>query len=388
MFLNFSRTRAIGIFLVFASSLLFLHYAPFSPSFILREAAFIYSFAFISVLWTIPAFVWAAGKITGSDSDVWVTAIPTIAFVLTATSIDGALAKFNHDLTFWSSEAIQMVFGPLVFLSWLSYKKNVAVSKILMVLGIPLGLIGVMININSLSLLFINELATTASMANSANANSYSLIPAVYGGVASLIGYFLHDKSKVPDEKKISFFELFFLTFVMPGFFIISLVARGSLFSFFDLNAFLVISILSLISIFLGKKDGKGFGSCLLDAAIYSAVISLIMALVLWYASGINPNVSPIKFASTSLMYSAILYVFSFLLMRYTNEKTDIDFPTKNWHLVETYTFFIFLVFAPISISDYLYNEKENIEQKAIETELRVEIKNLSERLAALEKLS
>ena len=388
MFLNISRTRAIGIFLVFASSLLFLLYAPFSPSFILRDAAFIYSLAFVSVLWSIPAFVWAAGKITGSDSDVWVTAIPTIAFVLTATSIDGALAKFNHDLTFWSSEAIQMVFGPLVFLSWLSYKKNVAVSKILMVLGIPLGLIGVMININSLSLLFINELPTTASMANSANANSYSLIPAVYGGVASLIGYFLHDKSKVPDEKKISFFELFFLTLVMPGFFIISLVARGSLFSFFDLNAFLVISILCLISIFLGKKDGKGFGSCLLDAAIYSAVISLIMALVLWYASGINPNVSPIKFASTSLMYSAILYVFSFLLMRYTNEKTDIDFPTKNWHLVETYTFFIFLVFAPISISDYLYNEKENIEQKAIETELRVEIKNLSERLAALEKVS
>ena len=388
MFLSISRTRAIGILLVFASSLLFLHYAPFSPSFILRDAALIYSLAFISVLWALPAFVWAAGRITGSDSDVWVTAIPTIAFVLTATSIDGALAKFNHDLTFWSSEAIQMVFGPLVFLSWLSYKKNVAVSKILMVLGIPLGLIGVMININSLSLLFINELPTTASMANSANANSYSLIPAVYGGVASLIGYFLHDKSKVPDEKKISFFELFFLTLVMPGFFIISLVARGSLFSFFDLNAFLVISILCLISIFLGKRDGKGFGSCLLDAAIYSAVISLIMALVLWYASGINPNVSPIKFASTSLMYSAILYVFSFLLMRYTNEKTDIDFPTKNWHLVETYTFFIFLVFAPISISDYLYNEKENIEQKAIETELRVEIKNLSERLAALEKVS
>ena len=100
MFLSISRTRAIGIFLVFASSLLFLHYAPFSPSFIFRDAAFIYSLAFISVLWTLPAFVWAAGKITGSDSDVWVTAIPTIAFVLTATSIDGALAKFNHDLTF------------------------------------------------------------------------------------------------------------------------------------------------------------------------------------------------------------------------------------------------------------------------------------------------
>ena len=87
-------------------------------------------------------------------------------------------------------------------------------------------------------------------------------------------------------------------------------------------------------------------------------------------------------------MYSAILYVFSFLLTLYTDEKTEIDFPTKNWHLVETYTFFIFLVFAPISISDYLYNEKENIEQKIIETELRIEIKNLSERLAALEKVS
>ena len=388
MILNISRTTAIGIFLVFASSLIFLHYAPFSPAFILRNAGHIYIFAFMSIVWAIPFVVWAAGKITGSDSDLWKTGIPTVAFMLTATSIDGALANFNRDLTFWSSEAVQMVFGPLIFLSWLSYRKNVAASKILMVLGIPLGLVGVMINVNSLSLYFINELPTATSMVNSANANAYSLIPAVYGGFASLVGYFLHNKSNVVNEKKISFFELFFLILVMPGFWIFSLASRGSLISFFDLNAFLVISILCLISIFLGKKDGKGIGDCLLDAAIYSAVISLVMALVLWYASGINPNVSPIKFASTSLMYSAILYVFSFLLTLYTDEKTEIDFPTKNWHLVETYTFFIFLVFAPISISDYLYNEKENIEQKALETELRIEVKNLSERLAALEKVS
>jgi hypothetical protein len=388
MILNVSRTTAIGTFLVFASSLIFLHYAPLSPQFILRDADDIYIIAFISVLWAVPFSVWAIGKIIGSDSDLWITGITTIAFVLTVTSIDGALAELKYDLPFWSSEAVQMVFGPLIFLSWLSYRKNVAISKILMILGIPLGLVGVMINVNSLSLHFITELSTTTSMVNSATANAYSLIPAVYGGLASLVGYFLHEKSRVVNEEKISFFELFFFIFVMPAFWVLSLVARGSLFFFVDLNAFLVVSILCSISVFLGKKNGKGIGDCLLDAAIYSAVISLIMALVLWYASGINPNVSPIKFASTSLMYSAILYVFSFLLTLYTDEKTETDFPTKNWHLVETYTFFIFLVFAPISISDYLYNEKENIEQKIIETELRIEIKNLSERLAALEKVS
>tara|TARA_A100001037_G_C14684253_1_gene428743 strand:- start:162 stop:350 length:189 start_codon:yes stop_codon:yes gene_type:complete len=60
----------------------------------------------------------------------------------------------------------------------------------------------------------------------------------------------------------------------------------------------------------------------------------------------------------------------------------------KNWHLAEACSFYLFLIFAPISISDYLYNEKENIEQKAVEAELRKEIKNLSERLAAIEKVS
>ena len=147
-----------------------------------------------------------------------------------------------------------MVFGPLIFLSWLSYRKNVAISKILMILGIPLGLVGVMINVNSLSLHFITELSTTTSMVNSATANAYSLIPAVYGGLASLVGYFLHEKSRVVNEEKISFFELFFFIFVMPGFWISSLVARGSLFFFVDLNAFLVVSILCSISVFLGKK--------------------------------------------------------------------------------------------------------------------------------------
>ena len=58
----------------------------------------------------------------------------------------------------------------------------------------------------------------------------------------------------------------------------------------------------------------------------------------------------------------------------------------KNWHLAEASSFYLFLIFAPISISDYLYNEKENIEQRAVENELRKEINNLSERLAALEK--
>ena len=87
-------------------------------------------------------------------------------------------------------------------------------------------------------------------------------------------------------------------------------------------------------------------------------------------------------------MYSLMIYVLSYLFSYYTAETRDINFSIKNWHLVETSTFFIFLIFAPISISDYLYNEKENIEQRAIETELRQEIKNLSDRLAAIEKVS
>ena len=171
-------------------------------------------------------------------------------------------------------------------------------------------------------------------------------------------------------------------------FWLLPIAQTAGVYAAVDVKALLVLGGTSLISCIMGRKHGRGVGPCLADAAIYSAVISLSIALVLWFDAGTNPTIPPIKFASVSLLYSTMLYVLVFASTLYSSVYNKIDFSIKNWHLVETHTFFVFLVFAPISISDYLYNEKENIEQKAIETELRVEIKNLSERLAAIEKVS
>jgi hypothetical protein len=45
-----------------------------------------------------------------------------------------------------------------------------------------------------------------------------------------------------------------------------------------------------------------------------------------------------------------------------TGETAKISFTTKNWHIVEASTFFVFLIFAPMSLSDRadqkLFNEE------------------------------
>ena len=143
-----------------------------------------------------------------------------------------------------------------------------------------------------------------------------------------------------------------------------------------------------MCSVGISWGNRRKFCASLTDAAIYSAVISLIVALVLWYQAGTNPNIIPIRFACLSLMYSLMIYVCAFIFSFSTGEYNNINFSIKNWHWVETTTFFIFLVFAPISISDYLYNEMENQQNSTVENELKLEINNLNERLAALEKVS
>ena len=340
----------------------------------------------LGFLWIPLILSFGIEKIIGSDQAFWKLISIMGVFILGLTAFDQAMSILA--ISAWSHGAFLVVFLPLLILSWISYKNKRSVSKVFMKMGMPLGLIGLMIYVNSSALSFISGTPNIDSLSNSTATISHGLLPAAYGGAASLLGYFFQKDLENESGGKISFSLFPILATVFLFIWITPIATTAGILSAVDFKAFLVLGVTCLISLIMGRRKDKEVGACLSDAAIYSGVISLSFALVLWFDAGTNPTLSPIKFASVSLLYSTMLYVLVFTSTLFFDVSNSIDFSIKNWHLVETHTFFVFLVFAPVSISDYLYNEKENIEQKAIETELRVEIKNLSERLAALEKVS
>ena len=72
--------------------------------------------------------------------------------------------------------SIQVIALPLFFLGWISYTKGESFNKILMVLGIPLGLIGVMIGINGQAIVIITSEPTINSLGETAFASSVALL--------------------------------------------------------------------------------------------------------------------------------------------------------------------------------------------------------------------
>lgn len=289
------------------------------------------------------------------------------------------------DLPLIDLPAFQVVFAPLVFFGWLSYRRGFPFSKLLMVLGIPLGLIGVMIGLNGTSISFIQSTDAIGSIQRSASANAVIVLCATYGGLMSAVGYFCFDSKKTHSFEKPTLIEVALIALGVSFFWVLPVIAFGGK-EFVDFGAALLLMSMSFIALWFGAKRGKNVCVALTDAAIYTAVISVAVGLALWYANGSNPYVPPIRFTCLSILYSLVMYVLVYLFSFYYQDSEEIRFEIKNWHLAETSTFYVFLVFAPISISDYLYNENEAAQQGSTEAELRLEIAELSERLTALEK--
>jgi len=52
------------------------------------------------------------------------------------------------------------------------------------------------------------------------------------------------------------------------------------------------------------------------------------------------------NYAHYCLMYGAAIYICSFLLSLRTNEFQDINFKARNWHMLEAFSFYVFMTLA------------------------------------------
>ena len=142
------------------------------------------------------------------------------------------------------------------------------------------------------------------------------------------------------------------------------------------------------MAILMNTDKSKSLVHCVSDGALAGILVSLVAALVVWFRSSPEVDITAVGFGNLGVMYGTMIYIVCYIVSLKTGDTASIDFRTKNWHLVEANTFYVFLVFAPVNLGESMFNELDEVERiKMVEQQdsMQSEISVLTERLAKLE---
>ncbi len=278
--------------------------------------------------------------------------------------------------------SIQFIFAPLgISAAYLCLRKSISPFEMFLVLGIPLGLLGGNIGFHGFALNI-----TDPGLAG--EATSVGLLTALLGAFVSSIGYFGSKFGENSSSARISGVDLAFCLVVFAFFWILPMSQGAGLRAFLSTEVFLTYVGFTVLAIFLKRDEKKSLVHCVSDAALAGALFSLVAAIVVWFGSSSQMSRTAIGFGSLGVMYGTIIYIVCYFVSLKTGDSKEINFTTKNWHLVEANTFYIFLIVAPVNLIESITNEQEKeerIEMMQKHDALRSEVALLTERLAKLE---
>ena len=227
-------------------------------------------------------------------------------------------------------------------------------SESFMALGIPAGIFGAEIAV--VSIFEINaELAGDINMGRMTPLIAALFLAVMYGLCIAAIGYVLQDAANpksdnLPISKKV--FRLCLAVFFSVVVYAIS--EGGGLISIISqMELFFCIGIALVFVLFRNKT---GLAENLVDAALMMSVIGIMISIVELYSSfrfsGYASLIEPQEFfritnyANYCLLYGTGVYIFAFLLSLKTNEVNLINFKLRNWHLLEAFSFYVFMTMA------------------------------------------
>ena len=285
-------------------------------------------------------------------------------------------------MSFWDVASYQVVFGTVFVVSTVFYlKKSLAVFEIWLALGIPVGLLGGNLGLTGMVLKMSDPYAIGP-------ASSVGLLTALYGAFITAAGYFAVGKSKKPVGETITGGQLTLILIGCGVLWLLPMLGGVGVSPFLSFPAILLYSGSILMAILMNTDKSKSLVHCVSDGALAGILVSLVAALVVWFRSSPEVDVTAVGFGNLGVMYGTMIYIVCYIVSLKTGDTASIDFRTKNWHLVEANTFYIFLVFAPVNLGESMFNELDEIERiKMVEQQdsMRSEISVLTERLAKLE---
>lgn len=231
-------------------------------------------------------------------------------------------------------------------------------SVTLLSLGIPMGIVSSSVGLVQM---FIAHDADSATVKTISSGTGIMLLTTFYGLILCVIGFSLYkDNQNKISTLPINLKSLLFLVFFVFGSTYISMVTgRFNGYDYLSLKPLLLC--LGLLVLFhLARAKQKGIAENIADASIATTITSIMIALIMLYSSfgsdpnfktmGVNQFLDLANYANYGLLYGGSLYIFSFLLSLYTNEFHKINFKMRNWHLVEAFSFYVFMTLAAPSL--------------------------------------
>ena len=232
----------------------------------------------------------------------------------------------------------------------------------LMVLGIPIGIIFSIIELVGL----LQELGDPTVIAL---AVSTALSFAFSGGLFSAIGYFGYREVEMIHSKKLKILDFLLVTLFLFAVWVGVMVTSTGLGAFVDLPSIQIALAITLIGTGIAKfKEIKVLNS-LPNIFICVALIGAAFSTIGWIMTSLTSDLQGVGPAMAvgllTMLYGIILYILSFTFFLTTGKDPQtINFTTKNWHIVEGFTFLFFMTLGPPTLFEVFSERIESREQE------------------------
>jgi hypothetical protein len=212
----------------------------------------------------------------------------------------------------------------------------------------------------------------------------------LWGGIFVGLGYFLRNPA-VPIEARISgraaLLSLAVFTFA-TGYIMLG-TKLNALETYYPLSDALTPYLMIFSFCLLGHRfNGKPWIVSFTDANLLATMGGLGMGIVLWFTSGgtYEDGRAAIYTCALTMVWGSANYVTAYIASLYYGTQEQGNYQTKTWHLSEGAVFFVFLVFAPVGITEWKRESQDQAVQEANNQAQQQEIDALKAQIAILIK--
>lgn len=218
---------------------------------------------------------------------------------------------------------------------------------------------------------------------------SVALLPVVWGGIFVGIGFFANNDS-IQIEARISgpgvlFSVLFFLLtvlYLMLG----TLVDLSPVYNPLASEALAPYAFVFVSCLFFLRVNGKSWIVSLTEGNLIATLGGLALGIVLWFKSGggYEEGRNAIYVCAFTLLWGAMIYVLLYVISLWLGQREKNNYQIKTWHLSESTVFFIFLLYAPVSATEWT---RESQDQAALQAQHDFQEEQIIELKAQLDVL-
>ena len=246
---------------------------------------------------------------------------------------------------------LMAAIAPLAIFLWLRTGFDPFQSAL--VLGIPLGI--------SFSIIYLVSLLSNMSDPEAvALAVATALWFPLLGGLVSIVGHFGAERDRNVQRRRLTAQECLAGTLYLFLLFFAAIEFNAEIGAFFDKTSMGIFLSIFSIGIGLAKLRGASIGSVCVDIVVAIALFGAALSTIGWIVASLNGDMKmagpAMAIGLLTTLYGTVCFCLSFLYtLTVDGLYRSVNFPVKNWHLVEGFLFLFFMTLGPPTLFE-LFN--------------------------------